>query len=80
MKGPLRHKYEYKNYQHKDSAGNDIKCTGNTTKQDLQNLCNKTPSCAAFNWNAGAKSGCLKNDTAYSDGNKEARFSTNNAY
>jgi len=80
MKGPLRHKYAYKNYQHKDSAGHDIKCTGNTTKQDLQNLCNKTPSCAAFNWNAGAKSGCLKNDTAYSDKNTDSNFSTNNAY
>jgi len=83
MKGPLGHKYSYKNYQHKDSPGNDIKCTAPgevATKQALQNLCDKDPLCAAFNWNEGAKTGCLKNDSAYSDQNTEAGFSTNNDY
>jgi hypothetical protein len=83
MKGPLGHKYSYKNYQDKDSPGNDIKCTAPgevTTKQALQNLCDKDPLCAAFNWNEGAKTGCLKNDSAYSDQNTEAGFSTNNDY
>jgi hypothetical protein len=83
MKGPLRHKYTYKNYQHKDSAGHDIKCLAPgevSSKQDLQNLCDKDDACAAFNWNADAKTGCLKNDTAYSDGNTDSNFSTNNSY
>jgi hypothetical protein len=83
MKGPLGHKYSYKNYQDKDSPGNDIKCTAPgevATKQALQNLCDKDPLCAAFNWNEGAKTGCLKNDSAYSDQNTEAGFSTNNDY
>lgn len=83
MKGPLRHKYEYTSYSQKDSPGNDIKCTAPgevSSKQDVQNLCNKNDSCAAFNWNEGSKIGCLKNDNAYSDGNKDASFSTNNSY
>lgn len=81
MKGPLQHKYEYKNYQGKDSGGHDIRCTQPNevkTKDQMQNLCDKDPKCAAYNWVDNEKFGCLKNKTAYSDGNKDSNFSPNN--
>ena len=83
MKGPLTRNFDYTNYPNKDSPGNDIRCTNPgevNSKKDLELLCNKDPNCAAYNWNQNQKSGCMKNDSAYSDNNKEASFETNNNY
>jgi hypothetical protein len=83
MKGPLTRNFDYTNYPNKDSPGNDIKCTNPgevNSKKELELLCNKDPNCAAYNWNQNQKTGCMKNDSAYSDNNKEASFETNNNY
>ena len=83
MKGPLARKYQYKNYPNKDSSGHDIRCTDPgevNSKQDVENLCNKDEKCAAYNWNASAKIGCLKDDTAYSDNNTESNFANSSNY
>lgn len=79
MKGPIGDSYQYKNYPNKDSSGHDIKCTSSgevSTKQEMQALCDKNDSCAAYNWLESEKVGCLKNDTAYSEGNTESNFTS----
>lgn len=83
MKGPLARKYDYKNYQQMDSSGHDIRCTSSgevNSKQEVENLCNKDESCAAYNWNQSSKTGCLKDDTAYSEGNTGSNFTENTSY
>ena len=76
MKGPLQRKFEYKSYIDKESTGHDISCTSDNTRMEIQTQCDKDPKCASYNWNKSTNTGCLKNDTSYSDGNTASNLSS----